>query len=131
MIWHEKRWPSFKKEEFACRHCGQCHMDEGFLDKMQLVRDTIGIPMIVSSGFRCPEYNVQVSSTGEDGPHTTGHAADIRISGQNAFKLVKAAAIIGMTGIGVAQKGAFHSRFIHLDDLPNSVRTPRPWVWSY
>ena len=37
---------------------------------------------------------------------------------------------MGMTGIGVAQRGPIERRFIHLDDMSGEDH-PRPWVWSY
>lgn len=85
--------------------------------------------MTVTSGYRCPKYNAQVSETGLGGPHTTGHAADFSIRGSEAYRLVGAAMRRGFTGVGVSQKG--DSRFIHLDDLPITVTSPRPRIWSY
>ena len=47
----------------------------------------------------------------------------------DAYKVLELAFKVGMTGIGVAQKGS--ARFLHLDSLESSTERPRPTVWSY
>lgn len=98
---------------------------------LQEIRDILGRPVAISSGFRCPAHNARVSSTGADGPHTTGRAADIRCYGQVAYDVLRLVADLGVTGIGVAQKGPHATRFIHIDTLPPADGVPRPTVWSY
>ena len=128
MIWDELSF--FKKSEFDCRcGCGRNEMNLAFLEKLDELRARVGFPLIVSSGYRCPEHNQAVSSTGPSGPHTTGHAVDFAISGREAYDLVHVAARIWVaSGIGLKQHGPHESRFIHLDDLPSH---PRPNVWTY
>lgn len=123
-------WANFTRDEFRCR-CGNCEnkIADSFIDKLQDLREALGFPLKITSGYRCPAHNAKVSGTGRNGPHTTGHAADISVSREQAFKLVSMAAISGFTGIGVAQKGA--SRYIHLDDLSGTGGQPRPTIWSY
>ncbi len=127
-------WPDFIPREFACKcPCRSVEMDVGFMSKLQLIRTQLMVPMVITSGFRCPEHNVnpKVSTTGRHGPHTTGHAADVRLYGHDVARLIEIALRVGITGIGVRQKGAYNGRFIHLDDLPNKHGQPRPWIWSY
>jgi uncharacterized protein YcbK (DUF882 family) len=95
------------------------------------MRREMGIPLVVSSAYRCPDYNDKVSSTGRNGPHTTGKAVDIVISGKEALVLVGLALEHKITGIGVSQKGPMEKRFIHLDTVEGADRRPRPWLWSY
>lgn len=116
------KWKHFSKEEMECSHCGKCHMDSGFMRSLDALREVFGGPLRVSSGYRCPEYNKEVSHTGLDGPHTTGKAVDILVAGKDARKLISLAD--EFPGLGVSQKGDWGSRFIHLDQL--EVRT-----WSY
>lgn len=101
------------------------------MDKVERLREKLQRPMRVTSAYRCPEYNAAVSSTGGKGPHTTGRAIDLAVSGYVAYEVLEAAFNMGFTGLGVAQKGDHLTRFIHLDDLPNAAGQPRPWVWSY
>ena len=118
---------NFSVDEFKCRGTGICEMDPAFMEKLQLIREDYGKPLYPSSGFRAPEYNNTVSKTGFHGPHTTGHAADLLISGSEAIRLMEIALKHGISGIGVSQKGDHASRFLHFDDLTEN----RPWTWSY
>lgn len=122
------RWPHFKPEEFACSHCGKVFVDRDFMDKLEQTRVEYGAPIFVTSGYRCPEYNNEISSTGTDGPHTTGKAVDIHANSQDAHRLLYYALKNGFSGVGVNQKGANKGRFIHLDTLDVE---PRPNLWSY
>lgn len=121
-------WKHFKLDEFACKHCGENKIARDFVDKIDALREACGFALPVTSGYRCPEHNNKVSTTGLSGPHTTGRAVDFGVRGQQAFTLVQLALARGFTGIGVNQKGG--ARFIHIDDLPNAVQ-PRPVFWSY
>lgn len=103
-------------------------MDPSFLDTMEHVRRNFGFPIIVSSGYRSPEHNKQVSKTGDSGPHTTGRAMDIAIRGEAAYVLLKTVLACGMTGIGINQRG--DARFLHIDNL-EKPDFPRPMIWSY
>jgi zinc D-Ala-D-Ala carboxypeptidase len=122
-------WRYFKLEEFSCQHCGQNHIDHQFVTELDELRHRFGKPLRVTSGYRCPEHNDKVSSTGKNGPHTTGRACDFAVSHANAYHLILVAASLHFTGIGVNQKGS--GRFIHVDNLPNAVGQPRPTIWSY
>ena len=114
-------------EELTCRcGSGQMSMDPQFMARVVAMRDAVGFPFPVTSGYRCPDHNEKVSSTGRNGPHTTGKALDIGVSRQQAYKLLKAALERGFTGIGISQKG--NGRFIHLDGLEDRGR---PTIWSY
>jgi uncharacterized protein YcbK (DUF882 family) len=102
-------------------------MDDAFLASLDTLRERCGFPLIVSSGYRCPEYNERVSETGSDGPHTHGVAVDFAVSRLQAYTLLRAALDMGFKGIGVKQKGERGARFIHLDMMVDL----RPNVWSY
>ena len=123
----------FTPSEFACR-CDRCgsdgtEMQIDFVFKLDDLRERVGVPFRISSGYRCPAYNNQISSTGKNGPHTTGRAADIAMSGVMVHRIVMQSALGGwMTGIGLNQKGPWEKRFIHLDDLAGENR---PRVWTY
>lgn len=121
----------FKRSEFDCKHCGQNLMVQEFMDRLDALRGLYGRPLIVSSGYRCPDHNARVSSTGRTGPHTTGRAADLAVTHRDAYELLALALApgAGFTGVGINQKGT--GRFIHLDDLPAAPGQPRPTLWSY
>lgn len=125
------RWPDFSPFEMACKGDGSLKVDETFMDTLQAIRDAVGFPMVVASGYRSPAYNAKVSDTGTAGPHTQGLAVDISISGPRAVTLLQVAMQLGMKGFGFSQKGKPESRFIHLDMVPNGPDSPRPALWSY
>lgn len=104
-------------------------MNQAFMVKLEAVREECGFPLPVTSGYRCPKHNQSVSTTGEGGPHTTGRAVDIAVSGEQAFRLIQVAILHGMTGFGLRQSGT--SRFVHLDDLTLDDGYPRPRFWTY
>jgi uncharacterized protein YcbK (DUF882 family) len=85
-----------------------------------------GRPIIINSGYRSPEYNSAIATTGPRGPHTTGQAADIKVlDSSTRFLLVTLAVECGFTGIGIAKT------FIHLDDILQNPHIPRPMLWLY
>ena len=119
----------FTESEFACKHCGANRMNPAFLSMVDDLRHRCGFALPVTSGYRCPVHNQAVSTTGPNGPHTTGMAVDIGVSRSRAHDVLRHAMAMGFTGIGVQQKGA--TRFIHLDMLREPQHAPRPSVWSY
>ena len=125
-------WPHFSHKELEC-HCGcsQMHMDPDFMLKIEELRHSFGKPMRVSSAYRCANHNERISKTGRNGPHTTGQAIDILVSGGDAYELLHYAIGYGFAGIGLRQSGPHANRFIHLDRLESLPSRPRPRVWSY
>lgn len=113
----------FTREELQCKcGCGRMEISDEFLKWLEVVRVACGFPFVITSGYRCPDYNEKVSGTGRDGPHTVG-AVDVAVTGGQAIKLIEQAWRHGFNGIGVQQKG--NGRFIHLD------RRAAPTIWSY
>ncbi|WP_119169062.1 D-Ala-D-Ala carboxypeptidase family metallohydrolase [Algihabitans albus] len=121
------RYPNFTESEFVCSHTGRCEMQSELLDKLQALRSQLGQPLVVSSGYRDPSHPVEGRKV-SPGAHAYGYAVDLRCNGQLAYLVLAFAAGIGFERIGVAQKGARGSRFIHLDTWPDG---PAPAVWSY
>ena len=120
-------YPNFSEAEFRCKHTGRCQMHPDFMARLQRLRTLYGLPMRITSGYRDPSHPVEARKAAT-GAHAMGRAADIAVEGFDAVRLVALAAQVGMTGIGVQQKGT--GRFIHVDDAPTSV-LPRPAFWSY
>jgi len=115
----------FKPAELECKcGCGGT-VDPRFHSFLNRVREVSGVPMVLSSAFRCEAHD---KAEGGKGAHTTGKAADVLCSGREAYKIMKAAISLGCTGIGVSQKGDHSKRFLHLDVTEGETR---PWIWSY
>ena len=119
----------FTEEELVCSHCGESGMDSNFMKRIDALREELGFPFPVNSAYRCPEHPIEARKS-SPGAHSTGHAIDIGVRGEQAHTLLYAALDAGFTGIGVSQNGS-SGRFIHLDDIENSPSRPRPTVLSY
>lgn len=123
------RWPHITPAEWASRD-GEILIDTDFLDLFERLRTVYGHPLPITSGYRSPAHNAAVSTTGENGPHTTGRAMDIHVVGAEALIVLRFALALGYTGIGVAQSSTSSARFLHLDTL-TAPDYPRPMIWSY
>lgn len=120
--------PFFTVQEFTCKGNGACLMDADFMQRLFQLREEFNRPMVVTSGYRSPDYNLKVAETGATGPHTTGCAVDIAVNGSAAYDLINLAMQHGFTGIGISQKGLSH--FVHLDTLQPPL-FPRKMIWTY
>ena len=103
---------------------GKTGMDEAFIRRLQMLRNLYRKPMQITSGYRTAAYNQQIGGAAQS-LHLHGKAADVLVSGTNAYELIGLALAVGFKGIGVQQKGAYRGRFIHLD-----LRST-PTIWSY
>lgn len=108
------------------------------MELLEEIRVSWNRAIYLSSAYRCPEYNSEVSSTGLTGPHTTGKAVDIPVWGEEALELLSIILLQATTGrglgigIGLKQHGPYHKRFIHLDTLrDDETEGPRPFIWTY
>jgi len=119
------KYPNFTKEEFDCSETNCNQMVHSFMALLQQLRDELGEPIRITSGYRDPRHSVEASKSAP-GVHTRGLACDIACDGQQAYKIIQIAIKLGFTGIGVKQSG--HGRFVHLDTYTGS---PRPNIWSY
>lgn len=119
----------FTDAELACS-CG-CGLLPPlyFQERLESFRMLWDRPMRLSSCARCSKHNQEVSSTGPHGPHTLG-AADVLVSGPDAYAMLRAAIAFGWRGIGVNQRGPVEKRFLHLDNLDDMAH-PRPRIWTY
>jgi uncharacterized protein YcbK (DUF882 family) len=127
------KYPNFSEDEFKCSHCGECDMDPEFMEMLQDLRIRFGKGMTITSGYRCHDHPNEEQRTrmGKSGSHTTGQAADVLVSGGDAYRLLWLAMQMGFLGIGVNQKGDHSGRFIHLDRVKDNPQIPRPMIWSY
>ena len=121
-------WKYFSYEtdpKLACSCCGKQGMNDDFMKKVDAIREDIKMPLVVVSGYRCPEYNAKVSSTGESGPHTTGRAIDLAADSQRRLLITAEALDNKITRIGPAKT------FIHIDDLTEEDGFSQNVMWLY
>jgi len=123
----------FTMQEMQCK-CG-CGLlpQKSYMDVLQSIRYEAGFPFMILSGARCPVHNRNIGSTSVG--HPLGVAADIRVYGERAFRLIRIALnYTEITGIGFRQNLSLarERRMIHLDSLtPEQAGGARPNVWSY
>lgn len=77
---------------------------------LQPLREKLGKPIIVTSGFRCKELNEKVGGVANS-QHTTGEAADIYVNGCKAGMLLN---YIRTSGIEFDQLINEHNQWVHI-----------------
>lgn len=110
----------FKLEEFQCPCCGKELMDAVFLDRLDKLRGSVGHPLIVNSGFRCPKHNAEKDGSKES-MHLKGMASDISTTNMTAgqrHRLINQAMEL-FNGIGIGKN------FVHVDIR----KEPAMWVY--
>lgn len=106
---------NFNLREFACRHCGMVRLDPALVDKLQQLRDRVGRPIIITSGYRCEAHNRAVGGAANS-QHLLGKAADIQVEGMGPAALAAHAEVIGFGGIGI------YGNFVHVDTRATTAR---------
>jgi hypothetical protein len=104
------RWPNFSPEEIACRGDGAIRINEPALDKLQALRDRLGVPLIVHSAYRSPAYNRQVGGA-KHSMHLQGAAFEITMGNHEPERFDAAARAAGFTGFGFYPR----QNFMHVD----------------
>lgn len=104
------RWKNFSPREIACKGTGQLLVDETALDKLQELRDALGVPLIIHSAYRSPEHNKRVGGA-KDSYHMKGCAFDISMANHDPDVFEIAAREVGFRGVGYYPKQGF----LHID----------------
>jgi uncharacterized protein YcbK (DUF882 family) len=112
----------FSTSEFMCKcGCRKCTIDLKLVHILQSIRDVVGFPLAVSSGYRCEEHNRAVGGE-PNSAHTRGLAVDLLIPASPLrYKFLKEALVV-FKRIGISEE------FIHVDvdkNLPQGV------LWIY
>lgn len=75
---------NFTRDEFECQ-CGKCTaqmIDTELVDKLQRIRDVLGVPLKITSGYRCIPHNAAVKGS-SGSKHRYGMAADWRTANRS------------------------------------------------
>lgn len=116
------RWPSFSPHEIACRGTGNIRIDTRSMDMLQKLRNHLGKPMIVNSGYRSPEHNRRVGGA-KNSFHMKSMAFDVRMDNHDPHTFIEAAKQIGFRGIGTYPKQGF----VHIDTRDYNARFGDPF----
>ncbi len=98
----------FKPEEFMCKCCGKEGIQDILVEAADELRDQLGRPVIITSGWRCANHPDEVDKT-TVGYHQRGLAMDIACEPYEIAEIVAIAHELGFEGIGYSET------FIHLD----------------
>lgn len=112
----------FKKKEFDCPDYGRNEMNEQFVKMLDDMREELGEPISIASGFRCAVHNRAVGGV-PDSAHLRGLAADI-VTKNSAirYKIIGYAIRHSVNRIGIGKD------FVHIDI---SKTLPHPVIWTY
>jgi peptidoglycan hydrolase-like protein with peptidoglycan-binding domain len=109
---------NFSVYEFRCGlsrgcSCTTSLIDDKLVEILQQVRDHFGVPVTITSGYRCASYN-KTAGGAVGSRHTKGQAADITVQGVKPAEVAKYAESIGVLGIGLyeTEKDGY---FCHID----------------
>ena len=58
-MWDDIKY--FKPHELHCQHCGAEEIKLELVEKMDKLRDLYGLPIKITSGYRCPDHPLSVS----------------------------------------------------------------------
>lgn len=120
----------FDLREFRC-HCkaSRCHLTlvhPHLLEALQTLRQALGRPLLLTSGYRCASYNRVVGGRARSF-HTRGMAADVACQELSQLRqLAEAAGRIAAIG-GIGEYPLRH--FVHIDVRPREF-SGLPTRWS-
>ena len=126
---------NFKKSEFRCKD-GTDVPDElmdnlkELVENLQIIRDYIGKPIRVISGYRSPRYNRRIGGARKS-QHMTAKAADLRVSGMSPRELREV--IIKLIKEGKIKKGGIglYTSFVHYDVRGRNARWKGSGIKDY
>lgn len=101
----------FKVKEFACKDGSQVvFIDDYLCTILDILRNKIGKPVIITSGYRTPEWNKKCNGA-KYSYHMRGMAADIRVDGMSAKELAKELDKIVENSCGII----VYNNWVHFD----------------
>lgn len=102
----------FKYKEFASKDgANTMKLDIKAVQKLQELRDGLGVPIMINSAYRSPNHNRNVGGASKS-RHLYGDAFDIRVPGYTPLQIANYARYLGFTGISA------YNTFTHVDTRP-------------
>jgi len=103
---------NFHRDEFACKcGCGLNDISTLLVAKLQDVRESLGKPIQINSGLRCPQQNEDAGSNAFS-PHLYGFAADIKCENSTDRSAMLPLLLRKFRRVGIGKD------FIHVDVDP-------------
>jgi len=121
-----KLTPNFSLHEFKCRD--GTDVPEEFMENVQLLaenlqvlRDEIGVPIRVISGYRSPKYNVRIGGARRS-QHMIAKAADIIIPGMTSNMVREVIILLIKEGKMKSGGVGLYTTFTHYDIRGKNAR---------
>lgn len=116
-------WKHFSPRELACKGTGRIKIHKPTMNKLEVVRRILGVPMYITSAYRSPSHNAAVGGA-KNSQHLQGRAFDVRLDNINPHNLEAAARQAGFSGFGFYRS----QNFIHIDTGPDRSWGKRWWT---
>jgi hypothetical protein len=118
----------FQPGEFVCKcGCGTNKVKQPLIDTLNVIRERLGVPVVVTSGTRCAKHNKAVGGVANSN-HLSGEAADIQAKGVSPDEvrgvireLWSAGKLPELAGLGS------YKTFTHADIAPKVAGRLRTW----
>ena len=126
--WNKKLSKNFCAYEFACNdRSDEFKVATELVETLQQIRDHFDKPVLISSAYRTPAYNISIGGSSRS-QHCLGTAADIHIAGIDPIRIALYVASLPYFqkhgGIGYYSRAQVTGGFVHVD-----VReSPSRWV---
>lgn len=115
---NEKVGQYFKVKEFACKDGSQVvFIDSYLVSILDILRNQVGKPVIINSGYRTPGRNKEVNGA-KYSYHMRGMAADIRINGMSAKEIANKLNKIIPNECGII----VYKNWVHIDTRTSKYR---------
>jgi uncharacterized protein YcbK (DUF882 family) len=115
---NEKIGQHFKVREFACQDGSQVvFIDSYLVSILDILRNQVGKPIIINSGYRTPRRNKLVGGA-KYSYHMRGMAADIRIDGMGAKEIANKLNAIVPNECGII----VYKTWVHIDTRTEKYR---------
>lgn len=117
---------NFNIQEFACKDGSA--VPQAFVpnaqklaENLQALRDHLGKPILINSGYRSPQYNRKIGGA-TSSQHLLAKAADIRVTGMTSAQIYKE--ISALIAAGKMHNGGLgiYNSFVHYDVRPSAAR---------
>ena len=118
---------NFSKEEFDCSDGSEMniaiyHNMVKVANQLQILRNYIGKPITINSGYRSQEYNASIKGSSKKSQHVMGRAADIVVKGMTPVEVTEVIERLISNGDMLQGGLGLYKGFVHYDIRGTKVR---------
>mgnify|MGYP003651344930 FL=1 len=118
---------NFSKEEFDCNDGSEMniaiyHNMVKVANQLQILRNYIGKPITINSGYRSEEYNASIKGSSKKSQHVMGRAADITVKGMTPLAVHTTIELLIDKGDMLQGGLGLYDSFVHYDIRGTKVR---------